>query len=131
MKFEIKEIVEERVRKYPVKPLSILGGEYNLYVFFAEEDLNLFDGFLLAEVKDKSELNYFKSKYQAPASGYAIRLSFVFYNSQLLIKDNRRNKYIQKDLSKISPVFLRRLRKVLFEPTEENISQIFDRDNII
>lgn len=102
----LKRIIEKGLKDYRAKPVKISSKKYKLHVFYENEDLNLFDGFLFAEPKEKSELSYFISRYRAPVSGYVPRLSLLFYNGQLIIKDYRKNKYIRKTLRKINKTFI-------------------------
>jgi hypothetical protein len=127
----LKRIVEKGLKDYRVKPVKMSGKNYNLHVFFEDEDLNLFEGFLFAEPEEKSELSYLISRYRAPVSGYVPRLSLLFYNDQLIIKDYRKNKYIRKTLRKINKTFITKLKKALNEPTEISFKKLFDRTDII
>ena len=127
----LKRIIEKGLKSYRVKPVKISGKNYNLHVFSEDEDLNLFEGFLFAEPKEKSELSYFISRYRAPVSGYVPRLSLLLYNDQLIIKDYRKSKYIRKTLRKINKTFISKLKKALDEPTEISFNKLFDRTDII
>lgn len=128
---EMEKIIYEGIKTYPVKPIKIQDKVYNLSIFSEDEDLNLFEGFLFAEIDNKNELSHLISKYQAPVSGYVPRLSFLLYNNQLLIKDYRRNKLIRKTLEKINKPFISKLKKAISEPNENNLSKLFDRTDII
>jgi hypothetical protein len=128
---DILRIIEKGLKGYRAKPIKISGKSYNLHLFSEDEDLNLFEGFLFAEPKEKSELSYLISRYRAPVSGYVPRLSLLLYNDQLIIKDYRKNKYIRKTLRKINKTFISKLKKALLEPTETNFNKLFDRTDII
>ncbi|MCW3129952.1 MAG: hypothetical protein N2V75_07650 [Methanophagales archaeon] len=126
-----KNTIEKGLKDYRVKPVKISGKKYNLHVFSEDEDLNLFEGFLFAEPKEKSELSYLISRYRAPVSGYVPRLSLLLYSDQLILKDYRKNKHIRKTLRKINKTFISKLKKALDEPTEINFNKLFDRTDII
>jgi len=131
MKSKLEKIIEEAIKSYDVKPITIQDKKYNLHIFSKNEDLNLFEGFLFEEIKEKDELSYLITKYRAPVSGYAIRISILVYRDQLYIKDHRRNKLIRKTIKKINKPFILKLQKVLFEPNEINFNKLFDRTDII
>jgi len=131
MSFEIKKVIEKQLNGYPTRSIRISDKEFSIYIFSQDEDLNLFEGFLLAEVKDKTELSYLISRYRSPVSGYVPRLSLLFYKNLFLIKDYRSNKYIRKTLEKINRPFISKLKKALSEPNESNFHQLFDRTDII
>ncbi len=132
MKDEIRKIIEKGLKNYRNKSIKISDKEYNLAIFSEDEDLNLFDGFLFAEVKEKSDWSYFRTGYRTPVSGYAPRLGLILFNEQLLIKDYRKvNKQILKNLSKINKTFLSKIEKALSQPSEENFNKLFDRTDII
>lgn len=133
MKSELKNIIEKELTNYKVKNIRISDKEYNLYVVpqLCIEDLNIFEGFLFAEVKDKEEVLHLKNKYRPPVSGYAPRIALILYDENLLIKDYRRNKDITKTVTKINETFLKKLKKALREPKEENFNKLFDRTDII
>jgi len=137
MRPEIEKIIEKELKKYEVKSIKIEDKannkvyNYNLHIFSKDEDLNLFEGFLFGEVKEKSELSRLISRYRAPVSGYVPRLSLLIYDNQLLIKDYRRNKLIRKTIKKINQPFILKLKKALSEPNENNFNKLFDRTDII
>jgi hypothetical protein len=131
MKSEIRKVIEKELKHYPSKPVKISGKEYNLSVFSEDDDLNVFEGFLFAEVKERSEWSYFKNRYYPPVSGYAPRLGIIIYNERLLVKDYRTNKHILKTLGKINQTFLSKVKKALSQPTKENFSKLFDRSDVI
>ncbi|MEM2259148.1 MAG: N-6 DNA methylase [Candidatus Thermoplasmatota archaeon] len=131
MKCDVKKIIEKELKSYTQKTIKISGKEYTLYIFSEDEDLNLFEGFLYSELKDKNELSYFMTRYRAPVSGYVPRISLLFYGNQLIIKDYRRNKYIRKTLGKINKSFISKIEKALSEPIEDNFNKLFDRTDII
>ncbi|MEM3333217.1 MAG: hypothetical protein QW745_03295 [Thermoplasmata archaeon] len=131
MSSEIKKVIEKGLNRYTQKPIKISDKQYTLHIFRKDEDLNLFEGFLVAELKDKNELSHFISRYRPPVSGYVPRISLLFYEDQLLIKDHRRNKYIRKTLGKINRPFISKIEKALSEPNESNFNKLFDRTDII
>ncbi|MDK2946329.1 MAG: hypothetical protein PWQ85_1108 [Geotoga sp.] len=133
MKSKIKKLIEESLKNYKIKTIKISNREYSLYIVpsLCDEDLNIFEGFLLAEPESKSELSYLKSKYKPPVSGYAPRIGLIFYERHLLIKDYRRNRHIIKTLHKINKTFINKLKKALTKPTEENFNKLFDRTDVI
>jgi hypothetical protein len=133
MKSEVRKIVEESLKDYEAKIIKISGKEYPLYIVpeLCDEDLNIFEGFLLVDAENKSEVSYLKSKYKPPVSGYAPRIGLIFYDEHLLIKDYRRNKHIVKTLRKINKTFINKLKKALTQPTEENFNKLFDRTDVI
>lgn len=127
----LKITLEKGLTDYRVKPIKLSGKNYNLHIFSEDEDLNLFEGFLFAEPKEKSELSYLISRYRAPVSGYVPRLSLLLYNDQLILKDYRKNKFIRKTLRKVNKTFISKLKKALEEPAESNFDKLFDRTDII
>ncbi|MEM4068142.1 MAG: Eco57I restriction-modification methylase domain-containing protein [Candidatus Micrarchaeaceae archaeon] len=131
MNSEIKKVIEKGLKSYTQKPIKISDKEYTLYIFSEDEDLNLFEGFLFSELKDKSEVSYLISRYRVPVSGYVPRISLLFYGNQLLIKDYRRGKCIRKTLGKINRPFISKIEKALSEPNETNFNKLFDRTDII
>jgi len=128
---DIIKIIDRAIKNYSVKPIKIQDKVYNLHIFSKDEDINLFEGFLFSEVKEKSELSYLTSRYRAPVSGYVPRLCLLVYNDQILIKDYRRNKLIRKTIEKINQPFISKLNKALSEPNENNFNKLFDRTDII
>jgi len=128
---EIIKIIDRAIKNYSVKTIKIQDKVYNLNIFSKDEDINLFEGFLFSEVKEKSELSYLTSRYRAPVSGYVPRLCLLVYDDQLLIKDYRRNKLIRKTIEKINQPFISKLNKALSEPNENNFNKLFDRTDII
>jgi len=133
MKSEIKKIIEKEIEKYDIKEIKISNKKYSLYIVpeLCDEDLNIFEGFLFIETESRNEVSYLKTKYRPPVSGYTPRLGIIFYDGHLLIKDYRRNRHIIKTLKKINKTFLTKLKKALSEPKEENLSELFDRTDII
>ena len=133
MKFEVKEILKKGLGKYNVKEIKVSNKSYPLYLIseLCDEDLNIFEGFLLVEAENGSEVSYLKTQYRPPVSGYAPRLGFIIYGESLLVKDYRRNRHIIKTLKKINETFLNKLKKVLSEPNEENFNKLFDRTDVI
>ena len=126
-------LLEKELKRYNAKRIRILGKRYSLHLIpeLCDEDLNIFEGFLYAQAENKSEVSYLKTRYKPPVSGYAPRLGFIFYNGHLLIKDYRRNRHIIKTLKKINKTFLKKLKKALSEPREENFGKLFDRTDVI
>ena len=133
MKSEVIKLIEKSLKDYKTKTIRISEREYPLYIVpnLCDEDLNIFEGFLLAEAESKSEVSYLKSKYRPPVSGYAPRIGLIFYDGHLLIKDYRRNRHIIKTLHKINKTFVNKLKKALTHPTEENFNKLFDRTDVI
>jgi len=126
MKSEIEKIIAKAVKNYPIKSIKIQDKNYNLYIFWEDEDINLFDGFLFSEIKEKDELSYLINRYRTPLSGYAPRLCLLLYDNQFFIKDYRRNKLIYKIIEKMDPLFISKLNKALSDPNEANFSGLFD-----
>ena len=132
---ELEKIIEKELRNYKVEEIKIeikksgikYFKAYPLYVVpeFCDEDLNVFDGFLLVKTEDRREFFYFKTWYKPPVSGYTPRLVFIFCDDYLLIKDYRKNKYNIKNLKKINKTFLSKLKKILNKPDEENLIKFF------
>lgn len=133
MRSEVRKLIEKSLKNYEVKTINISDKEYLLYIVpeLCDEDLNIFEGFLLADTVNKSEVSYLKSKYKPPVSGYAPRIGLIFYEEHLLIKDYRRNKHIIKTLTKINETFVKKLEKALTQPKEENFNNLFDRTDVI
>jgi hypothetical protein len=130
MKSEIKQVIEKGLKSYRIKPIRVGGSEYNLSVFSEDEDINIFEGFLFAEAKDKSELANFK-KYRAPVSGYTPRVGLIFYKDKFLIKDYRQKRHILKTIRKVNDTFLKKLKKAIAEPKADTFNKLFDRTDII
>ncbi|MEM4712749.1 MAG: hypothetical protein QXI78_06905 [Archaeoglobaceae archaeon] len=128
---ELKKLIEKELKRYKQRTIRIGEKEYPLYVFLENEDLNLFDGFLVSEIKDKKERSYLLTKYRAPVSGYAPRIGLFFYEDQLIIKDYRRYRLIRKTIRKINNSFISKLKKALSEPNEASFNKLFDRSDII
>lgn len=128
---EMQKTIKKGLGNYRVKQVSISDKPYDLYVFSEDEDLNLFEGFLFAEITEKSELSHLISRYRAPVSGYVPRLSFFLYKNQLIIKDYRKNRLIRKTLQKVNKSFISKLKKALTDPDESNFNKLFDRTDII
>jgi len=132
MKSEIIKVIGNELAKYPVKKTKISGKDYDLSIFAKDEDINIFEGFLFAEVEDKSNFLFFMNKYKPAVSGYNPRFSFILYKDKLLVKDYRQqNKYILKTINKINKSFLTKIKQVISEPTNENIRKLFDRSDMI
>ena len=133
MKSEVRKLIEKSLKDYKIKTIKISDKEYPLYIVpnLCDEDLNIFEGFLVAEAENRSEVSYLKSKYKPPVSGYVPRIGLIFYDGHLLIKDYRRNKHIIKTLHKINKTFVNKLKKALTQPTEENFNKLFDRTDVI
>ncbi len=131
---DVKNIIKRELEKYRQKNISIRNKQFPLYLIpeFCDEDLNLFEGFLFVEAEDKDTVSYLKTRYKAPVSGYVPRIGIILYDGHLLIKDYRKNKHIIKNIRKLNKTFVeKKLRKILREPEEENLSKLFDRTDII
>jgi len=133
MKYDIRKIIKNELKKYDTRTIKILDKEYSLYLVpeLCDEDLNIFEGFLFVEAESKSEISYLKSRYRPPVSGYAPRLGLILYDGYLLIKDYRKNKHIIKTLKKVNRTFFNKFKNALINPTEENFSKLFDRTDLI
>ncbi|HDN83049.1 MAG TPA: hypothetical protein ENG50_01655, partial [Candidatus Altiarchaeales archaeon] len=133
MKFEISKLIEKELKNYSKKDIKISDKRYTLHVVpeLCDEDLNIFEGFLFVEADNKSEVSYLKTRYKPPVSGYASRIGIILYDGHLLLKDYRKNKHIIKTLKKINKTFLNKLKKALSEPSDENLSKLFDRSDVI
>ncbi len=133
MKSNVKKVIEESLKGYKSKTIRIFNKGYTLYVVpeLCDEDINVFEGFLLAEVESKEELTNLRSKYRPPVSGYTPRIGLIFYDGHLLIKDYRRDKHIVKTLRKINKTFINKLKKALTQATRENLEKLFDRTDVI
>lgn len=129
----VRKTIEKSLKNYKTKTIKISSKEYTLYIVpeLCDEDLNVFEGFLLADIESKSELSFLKSKYRPPVSGYVPRIGLIFYDGHLLIKDYRRNKHIIKTLRKTNRTFLNKLKNALTQPNEDNFEKLFDRTDII
>lgn len=130
MKSEIKKTIEKGLKDHRIKTIRIANREYTLSIFSEDEDINIFDGFLFAEIGDESELTQLK-KYRAPVSGYAMRMGLFLYKDKFLIKDYRQNRHILKTIRKVNNTFLKKLRKALAEPDKDTFNKLFDRSDII
>jgi len=133
MKFETSKLIEKELKKYSKKDIKISDKQYTLHVVpeLCDEDLNIFEGFLFVEADNKSEVSYLKTRYRPPVSGYAPRIGIILYDGHLLLKDYRKNKHIIKTLKKINKTFLNKLKKALSEPSDGNLSKLFDRSDVI
>ncbi len=127
----IEKLIKNKLKKYKVESIEIQGRSYDIHVFSSFESINLFEGILFKEVKDRSELTYLLSRYWAPHSGYVARLCILKYGKYLYIRDTRNARLIRKTIGKINEPFIKKLKKVLSEPSEENIGMLFDRTDII
>jgi len=135
MKSDLRKLIDDELSKYPKREIPIAQKKYDLYVVpeFCDEDLNVFEGFLIAEAKSKSEVLHLKSRYRPPVSGYVPRIAIVFYDDHLLIKDYRdSNKpIITKTINKLQKAFLTKLKRALADPKKENLDKLFDRSDVI
>ena len=99
----IKELLAKRYLKKKI--MEIRNRKYPLYVIpeLCDEDINVYDGILIAECKDKREFNYLKNWYKPPVSGYAPRFGVISYKDMRIIKDFRTGKYLNslKEISEI------------------------------
>jgi len=129
---DIIKTIEEILKKYETREISIDGRKYDLYVVpeLSEPNLNLFEGFLLIRAEERAEVTSIK-KYIAPVSGYTPRISFVFYGDKFLIKDYRKNKHIIRSINKINKSFENKIKKTIKDPSETNFDALFDRKDII
>ena len=133
MKSKLKETIQKELDKYQTKEILIDGKTYALYVVpeYCDEHIALFEGFLFAEVKNKSKFAYFKTQYKTSAGGYTPRIGIIIYEELLLIKDFRKNKYILKTINKINNLFLKKLKNSIKEPSEDSFKDLFDRTDVI
>jgi len=128
---ELRKEIETKLSKFEKDEVIVGEKTYPLYVFDKDEDINLFEGFLYANVNTKEEFSLLSS-YRPPVSGYAGRIGIIIYKDhEIYIKDYRTNKQIRKTISKLNEPFLKKLRKVLEEPKSENISALFSRSDVI
>ena len=128
---KIKSIIMRELKKYPKKSVTVLGEEYDFFIFSEDEKCNLFEGFLAAEVADEKQFHYLKRRYNPPVNGFVPRIALIFYNGKLLIKDYRTNKHIMRTLSKINRFFTGQIKKALSSPGDATFSKLFDRTAII
>jgi len=127
----LREIIKKELEKYNTVKIDLYyhrwdspGKIYTLYVVpeLCIEDINLYEGFLFVETTDGKLYTYIKRWYMSPVEGYAPRIGIVlFKNKKLLIKDFRRNIYIEKQLKEIDSGFLNRLQKAIRDPSEKNL----------
>ena len=128
---ELRKEIEKKLSKFEMDEVTVGEKTYPLYVFDKDEDINLFEGFLYANVNTKEEFSLL-SNYKPPVSGYAGRIGIIIYKDhEIYIKDYRTNKHIRKTISKLNEPFLKKLRKVLEEPKSENISALFSRSDVV
>ncbi|AKG91653.1 TaqI-like C-terminal specificity domain/Eco57I restriction-modification methylase [Geoglobus ahangari] len=128
---ELRKEIEKKLSKFEMDEVTVGEKTYPLYVFDKDEDINLFEGFLYANVNTKEEFSLL-SNYKPPVSGYAGRIGIIIYKDhEIYIKDYRTNKQIRKTISKLNELFLKKLRKVLEEPKSENFSALFSRSDVI
>ncbi|MHA1271114.1 MAG: Eco57I restriction-modification methylase domain-containing protein [Candidatus Helarchaeota archaeon] len=135
MQFKLIEVFKEFDKKFISKKriISVFGKEYPLYIFseLSDEDLNIYRGILIIKTEDESLFNYLKNIYKPSINGFIPRIGVIIYDGQILIKDFKKNKLIIKTIEKINQRFINKFRDSLFRPTEENISKLFDRRDII
>ncbi len=117
---DIRKFILKLLSRYNIKLIEINGKKYPLYLVpeYMDEDINLFEGFLLVDAKNKSEESYFVNKYQTPVSGYAPRIGIIFYEDTLTIKDYRKYTVVKKSLSTIDNIFLNKLKNAITHPSE-------------
>lgn len=137
---ELRKEIEKRLKKYEEKEIEVSGKSYSIfipkeendYIFVKDEDINLFEGILYAEVDKNAELSDLLN-YKPPVSGYVGRIGIIIYrNEELIIRDYRAtDNYIRKTIAKINDSFLKKLKKALEEPKSENISALFSRSDVI
>lgn len=132
MNTDILKTIKKGLEKFETKKIKIDKKPYELFLVpeLMDDDLNLYEGFILIETDDRKELSTLKN-YIAPVSGYAPRIAFVIYDEKLLIKDYRSNKHIIRSLKKINKSFENKIKRALSKPTRENLESIFDRKDII
>jgi len=128
---KIKSIITRELENYSKKSVTVLGEEYDFFIFSEDKGCNLFEGFLAAEVTDEKRFYYLKRRYSPPVNGFVPRIALIFYNGQLLIKDYRTNKHIIRTLSKVNRFFTGHLKKALSSPGDATFSKLFDRTTII
>ncbi len=127
---ELREEVDKKIKRFEKEEIKISGKEYPIYIFEKDEDINLFEGILFAETDKKTELSDLLN--YKPMSGYAARLGIIIYkNEELIVRDYRANKQIRKTIPKINKPFLKKLEKVLKEPNSKNLSDLFNRSDVI
>jgi Alw26I/Eco31I/Esp3I family type II restriction m6 adenine DNA methyltransferase len=132
----LKREIEKGFRNYDEEEIEISGKYYRIYipkdsdVFVKDEDINLFEGFLYAEVESKDELSNLIN--YSPLSGYVGRIGIIIYrNEELILKEYRDRRQIRKTIAKINDPFLKKLKKAIEEPTGENVSALFSRSDVI
>ncbi|MDK2830320.1 MAG: hypothetical protein PWQ75_72 [Methanolobus sp.] len=132
MKSEIIKVINKELAKYPVEKKKISGKDYDLFIFDKDEHVNVFEGFLFTEVEDKSDFLFFLNKYKPPVNGHNPRFVFALYKEKLLVKDYRQqNTHVLKTISKVNKTFLKKITKVISDPSNENIRKLFDRSDMI
>ncbi len=128
---KLRKEIEKKLSKFEMDEVTVGEKTYPLYVFDKDEDINLFEGFLYANVDSKEEFSLLSS-YKPSVSGYAGRIGIIIYkNHEIYIRDYRTNRQIRKTISKLNEPFLKKLRKVLEEPKSENFSALFSRSDVI
>jgi len=134
MKSEIKKVLDKELSKYESKKVTLNNRQYKLYIFHENPRANLYEGFLFVATSDKSEIKKLKQldPYKAGLA-YCPRVPIIMDEGKesLLIKDNLHNRHIIKTLKKINKTFLNKLKKALSEPSDENLSKLFDRRDVI
>jgi len=134
MKSEIKKVLDKELPKYESKKVTLNNRQYKLYIFYENPRANLYEGFLFVATSDKSEIKKLKQldPYKAGLA-YCPRVPIIMDEGKetLLIKDNLHNRHIIKTLKKINKTFLNKLKKALSEPSDENLSKLFDRSDVI
>jgi len=134
MKSEIKKVLDKELPKYESKRVTLNNRQYKLYIFYEKPRANLYEGFLFVATSDKSEIKKLKQldPYKAGLA-YCPRVPIIMDEGKetLLIKDNLHNRHIIKTLKKINKTFLNKLKKALSEPSDENLSKLFDRSDVI
>ena len=134
MKSEIKKVLDKELPKYESKKVTLNNRQYKLYIFYEKPRANLYEGFLFVATSDKSEIKKLKQldPYKAGLA-YCPRVPIIMDEGKetLLIKDNLHNRHIIKTLKKINKTFLNKLKKALSEPSDGNLSKLFDRRDVI
>jgi hypothetical protein len=127
---KLKKEIFKRLEKLEKSEIEIYGKTYPLYIFDKDEDINLFEGIFFAEGDKKEDISNFLG--YKPATGYVGRVGILIYrNEDLLIKDFRSNRQIRKTIAKINEPFLKKLKKALEEPKDENFSALFSRSDVV
>jgi hypothetical protein len=127
---KLKKEILKRLEKLEKSEIEISGKTYPLYIFDKDEDINLFEGIFFAEGDRKEDISNFLG--YKPTTGYVGRVGILIYrNEDLLIRDFRANRQIRKTIAKINEPFLKKLKKALEEPKDENFSALLSRSDVV